>query len=290
MMFPSSIAGVSPQRAFRRVLRVSRGGAKTLLCVIKSRTSLQMLSIKDFIPPAKLLVDIGEKMRRGTPIGDFMGPPLGDVPYFLYIRCIRLVDSIAVLLAFFFPEEGMILARSLFDDALKLAQLVDVSTRQPLSISWKYSSLNEKEGLFKEAIRCGIECDPDLVRKSLNAERKTLDDHRARLNINPRPFVKSSFALAKRFGRDADYFRYATAHEHTHGSQPAFAFSRSLTPTNAHKISLRTTHRPLVDDVAGFAARSAFQAGCACGSIFGWTDLTQWAELEKRAEALQKLE
>jgi hypothetical protein len=85
----------------------------------------------------------------------------------LYWRSIRLFDGIVSLLSLLekdLPEEALILGRSLFVEALRLAEIEAAGDqRAALILGWENTSIEEKKGLFKEAPKLGLEFDLTLM-------------------------------------------------------------------------------------------------------------------------------
>src|SRR5436190_14065033 len=65
----------------------------------------------------------------------------------MYWRCVRLFDATLLLLKAELPEEAAIVARSLFEESLRLQQLAaDEADRDALILGWANGSIGERLG------------------------------------------------------------------------------------------------------------------------------------------------
>ena len=120
---------------------------------------------------ADLVQRIAEAVRRIYPGGISEIETADGYVFSMYWRSVRLFDGIILLLRNRLPEEALILARSLFVEGLRLAEIADAGrSRGSLVLGWASASIEEKKGLIKEAIRLGLEPDPTAMLAELDAQ------------------------------------------------------------------------------------------------------------------------
>ena len=189
----------------------------------------------------------------------------------MYWRSVRLFDGVVLLLRKRLPEEALMLARSLFVEALRLAEIAGAGgSRGSLVLGWANASIEEKKGLLKEATRLGLETDPAPLLAELDAQQKKLQNYRARKGIGSFRNFLSERAAAERFGRTHDYWTYVFAHEFVHGTDAAFTYSRTKTADGTLMFHDQTNDPQLTVGVACFAAKSLLQGAAAVAQVFGW--------------------
>jgi hypothetical protein len=173
----------------------------------------------------------------------------------MFWRARRLYDGVLVLLKDQLPEEAMFLARSLFEDSLRLQQLAeDVQNRDALILGWVNTSINEKRGLLEVAKTSGLETDIATALASLEDERKELQEYATKLGVTrPQPFLTVKDA-ASRFDRKEDYWTYRWAHESVHGSDAAWMFARQRPAVGTVSLYARTGNPSVLSSFAHFSA------------------------------------
>jgi hypothetical protein len=189
----------------------------------------------------------------------------------MFWRAVRLYQGILLLLEAHLPEEAAILARSLFEESLRLCQLAsDERNRNTLILCWANASIGEKIGLIKTAESLSLESDVRPVLVALEDERSKLQGYAQRHGVTRLiPFLSTKDA-ALRFGRRDDYWTYQWSHESVHGSDAAWLFARHKVSTDTVALFDKTDDPRLLVIVAVFAAISLAEAAHSASTIFGW--------------------
>ena len=205
----------------------------------------------------------------------------------LFWRSISLFDGTFALLKEDLAEEAMILGRSLFVEALRLAEIEEAGDdRTALVLGWANSSIKEKKGLIEEASKLGLEKEKEIMLSHLDDEQKGLQAYARRKGVGKlRKFLHVRDAAA-RYGREHDYWSYSFGHEVVHGSDTAFLFRRKKVDNDTVAISNRTPDPEIIAGVASFAAKSVVQAARAAANVFGWQDGQQLQQLSKEIDEL----
>jgi Family of unknown function (DUF5677) len=214
-------------------------------------------------------------------------PLLGDA-LSLYARCRSLFAAIRLLIDQGYPEESMILGRSLVESSLRLEYLAmqPPLVRESLLIQRRVAGLQQFEFLSREH-RSHLAVDPGPDPKEvemLKRQRAQLLSRRTRLGIAKLQRFPSDKDLARELGHLDEYVDYLFAHEITHGSVLSQATrSRSPAPDTLH-IYARTGDPDVLVGGGSFAARTALRALQACEVIFAWpTDGTRELLAENEA-------
>lgn len=241
-----------------------------------------------------LLADMFEllpRVRKG--VSDILPSELGNLsPTDIHVfgilsRTIRFFDGIVALLEKNLPEEALVLGRSMFEDALRLAELEKSGTdRAALILGWIRSSITEKRGLIKDAVRIGFETDPEKLFTQFDEEERQLHAYAKSHGIGKLKKFQSVSAAAVKFGRPNDYWTYTLAHELVHGSDASFLYNRTQSTPNTVTFYGLTTDPLIIAGVGCFTAMSLLQAGMATRSIFARPNLLT---LQFLAEEVKKL-
>jgi hypothetical protein len=189
----------------------------------------------------------------------------------MFWRSVRLYHGILVLLKAQLPEEAALLARSLFEESLRLRQLADEpGNRDALVLGWANDSITERVNLFRTAKAMGLDNDIDASLASLEEKRRELDTYRGRRGVGRfLPFLSEKDA-AIRYDRKDDYWTYALAHEFVHGSDVAWMYGRQNIAADTVGLFAQTDNPEFRAGIAHFAAASLTEVAVATFSILGW--------------------
>jgi len=188
----------------------------------------------------------------------------------MYWRCVRLAKSSEILIGSHQPEEALFLARSLFEDSLRLGDLADATKadRASLLLGWAIASMNEGKGLAHVAVEAGLEPTPDALLAAFDGELAKLQRYAVRNgDIKPRRF-RSARDAAHAQGRQESLWTYSLAHEMVHGSDLSFLFSRRRVRPDAVAVHLQRPDFDLEIGVSCFCAESVLHAAIAFARIF----------------------
>ncbi len=229
-----------------------------------SNMSLREKSIKLAVRTKEAAFAVAPTTGQAMAPVDF--PVLG-----LFHRSLRLFDGIVALLEKDLPEEALILGRSLFSDALRLAEVEQAGDqRKALLLGWANSGIEEKKGLFHEAAKLGFEKDLPAMLNHLEEERNKLLQYAQSNGVGTlRKFLREREA-AQKFGRTHDYWTFCLSHEFVHGSDAAFVFSRTKVANDTLALADRTRDHKIVAGVVCFSAASLVQAALATAGVFAW--------------------
>jgi hypothetical protein len=123
----------------------------------------------------------------------------------MYWRSVRLFDATLLLLKAELPEENAIVARSLFEESLRLQQLAaDEAERDALVLGWANGSITERLGLLSLAKFLGIDDNVSDRLAKLNDERGSLQAYQTRHNVKRLRRFGNEREVACRFVRRAD--------------------------------------------------------------------------------------
>lgn len=190
----------------------------------------------------------------------------------MFWRARRLYDGVLVLLKDQLPEEAMFLARSLFEDSLRLQQLAeDVQNRDALILGWVNTSITEKRGLLEVAKTSGLETDFVTALASLEDERQELQKYAPKYGVTSLLSFLPTREAASKYGRKDDYWTYHWAHESVHGSDAVWMFARQRPAVGTVYLYARTGNPSVLSSFAHFSARSIADAAKAISTILGWT-------------------
>jgi hypothetical protein len=193
----------------------------------------------------------------------------------MYWRSRRLYEAVLILLKVHLPEEAGIIARSLFETAMRLMQIAaDSDDREALIIGWVGDSINQREGLFRTAKSLGLGGDIDKLLNQFSEERKRLQAYAAG---KPWKRFHSVGQAARRFSRADDFWTYEWAHESVHGSDTASLFS-TRAEGNTRRMHAKVDDPETLGAFAHFAARAMADAAIATYTILGWRPVPDFEE------------
>lgn len=189
----------------------------------------------------------------------------------MFWRAFRLYNGVLILLKADLPEEAAILARSLFEESLRLQELAgNDKNRDALILGWANSSAGELKGLFEVAKVCGLDEDPAPTISIIEDRRHKVEETCAQRGIQrSKPFMSVKDA-AIMFDRKVEYWIYEWAHEAVHGSEGAWIFSRKVPAQDTAGLYSKNDDPILLGGIAEFAARALVDATKATSAIFGW--------------------
>lgn len=189
----------------------------------------------------------------------------------MFWRCVRLFDGAFLLLKAELPEEAAILARSLFEESLRLQQLAaDPHDQDALVLGWANESITQKIGLLQTARSIGLDDNIESELAELAQQRNQLQAYQARRGVKQLRRFASERAAALRFSRADDFWIYEWSHESVHGSDAVWIFARRPTATGAAALHAKTNDPAIQGGFAEFAAGSLTEAVKAASAIFGW--------------------
>jgi hypothetical protein len=228
-----------------------------------------------------------ELVRGAAPKAEIEMPTHHGFILGMFWRCLRLYDATLLLLKAELPEEAAFLARSLFEESLRLKQLdEEPKARTAIVLGWVNRSIDEKRGLMEVAKSIGLEDNIDLALASLEEERRKLRDYTARQGVTSLRAFRSVREAAIRYDRKDDYWTYEWSHESVHGSDAAYMYARRKVGQGAAAIYARTGDPELRAGFAEFAARSLTDATLATFAMFGWPLPPDLAQPVARMRAL----
>ncbi len=187
----------------------------------------------------------------------------------MYWRSVRLFDATLLLLKSELPEEAAIVARSLFEESLRLQQLAaSDADRDSLILGWVNGSITERLGLLSLAKSLGIDNNVGSATKTLNEERRSLQVYQVRHDVKRLRKFGSEREVACRFDRRDDYWAYSLSHELVHGSDVAWLFARKPLAAGEVGFHAKTSDPGIRSAFAEFAAGSVTAAAVATMSMF----------------------
>lgn len=187
----------------------------------------------------------------------------------MFWRAVRLYDGVLLLLKNQLPEEGAILARSLFEVSLHLQQLdAEPREKDALIFGWVNTSINEQIGLLHH-------CEPSEVVDGgvANLQQREKGNRKAASEVGVgkfRNFLDPKVA-AKRYGREDDILLYEWSHESVHGSEAGWLFSKRMMAEPVVGFFAKNGDTRIRSHVARFAARSIAKSTEAVFRMMNWT-------------------
>jgi hypothetical protein len=207
----------------------------------------------------------------------------------MFWRCVRLFDGAVLLLRAELPEEAAILARSLFEESLRLQQLAaDSENRDALVLGWANASISQKIGLLETAKSIGLDDDIEGELVKLADARKELQAYQSRRGVKRLQRFRPERETALRFNRRDDFWAYEWSHEFVHGSDAAWVFARRTPAPGAAALHGKTNDPVARGGFAEFAAGSLTEAFRATASIFGWPFQSDLGDPQKQIQSLLK--
>jgi len=209
-----------------------------------------------------------KEVKDGSPKEPFEMPTALVFVLGMFWRAVRLYEATLRLLESHLPEEGAILARSLFEESLRLRQLADdKENRGSPILGWANHSISEQVGLIRDAESLGLEPNAQLILTVLEQNRTKLRSYARRNGISKLVTFLSVKDAAKRYGRKDDYWTYAWSHESVHGSDSAWSFSRRRLAPSVVGLFAKNADPQFLIGFAAFAAVSLADAAEAAASL-----------------------
>ncbi len=197
-----------------------------------------------------------------------------------YWQARSLHKSVSVLLEANFPDEALLVARTLFIESLRLQELAAFEQRRTqLVLAWANDSIHRRRKMLREATEVGLIDDFEAKMAALQEEEKRQQKYQHDHGVQKLKGFMDPRLAVKEFGRDEDYFAYELAHQMVHGSSVAH-ISRSkrlwgdvlgLFSIDAGVYATAT--------VVVFAGRSTLLACRSACTIFGWHEPPEITEL-----------
>jgi hypothetical protein len=200
----------------------------------------------------------------------------------MYWRCVSLFRSLLILLDNHYPEEALFLARSLFEESLRLMQLNDAGTeRERMLVGLRAKWLQSQEHLFAtEAEDLGLTEDASDVRTHVRGQQGDLERYRKRKGIGGSKGLRDSVKdAAIRLDRQGAYWTYLLAHKMVHGEDTAQLYRRNKVEVDVVAFFSHTRDPDILAGVGAFAARCIADAFYAAAGIFGWAASSEVQEL-----------
>jgi hypothetical protein len=218
-------------------------------------------------------------VRRTAPDNIEPGPTADIHTLAMFVRSMRLYDGVITLLEAELPEEATVLARSLFEDSLRLDHLAaNFDDRYAYVLSWANDSITEAIGLFREAQSLGLDDDPREAIADKEMRRRELQEYQHRNGIKKLRRFPSTKHLARLYRDAEDAWFYAATHEFVHGSEIAWFWGgRSRRGKNHVALFGKTDEAWFIASVAAFATESVSKATAATARLFGWTNSPDFA-------------
>jgi hypothetical protein len=220
----------------------------------------------------ELLARIEELVSSSHPRGGFDVARPDEATLSMYWRCVSLFRSVLLLLDNRYPEEALILARSLFEESLRLKELQDAGNdREAFLVGYYAEALERQEELFgPSAERLGLTEDASDVVESARRQKGQLENYRKRKNIGKRKKFSTVRVAATKQNRRKDLWIHLLSHHMVHGGEPAYIYRRHNVGENAIALYSNTNDPHALAEVGAFAARSVSHALYAAAGISGW--------------------
>ena len=189
----------------------------------------------------------------------------------MFWRARRLYEGVLLLVRAHLPEESAILARSLFDDSMRLQQLeAEPAHRTALVLRWAKDSIAEERGLLMSAVQCGLDTDVSPMLTRLDERLREIGVYAKRHNVKKARAFQQVKDAAFRFGRKEDYWTYEWAHEAVHGTDIVWMHARVAPTEGSAMFHGKTSDPGTLATSMQFAARSMADAASATFAIFEW--------------------
>ncbi|MDP8951067.1 MAG: DUF5677 domain-containing protein [Actinomycetota bacterium] len=220
----------------------------------------------------ELLRQVEQTLRSSYPRGEISIARPDEATLSMYWRCVSLFRSVLILLDNGFPEEALILARSLFEESLRLMELEDAGDeRKAILFGYYAENLERSEELFgPTAERLGITKDASDVREHARRQKGQIESYRIHENIGKRKKFSTVKVAASKLNRQRDLWIYLLSHYMVHGGEPAYIFRRGTLKEGARTFYAQTSDPDVLAETGAFAARSIAHAQYATAGMFGW--------------------
>jgi len=228
-------------------------------------------------PHAERLLQL---VSDSPPTGEFEIPTAHAYIAGMFWRARRLYEGVLLLLKAELPEEAAFLARSLFEEGLRLQQLAtEPENRDALILYWANASISQQQGLMETAKASGLDPDISEVSAALEERRRNLQEYAVRHGVKRRRQFQTVRDAAFRFGRKEDFWTYQWAHESVHGSDAMWLFARRKRGVDTVALHAKTNDPEVLSGFAHVAAKSMAEAADAAFTIFGWTAAPEFQQV-----------
>jgi hypothetical protein len=227
----------------------------------------------------ELLKRIRNELRSIVPAGLVEVTPADSVILGMFWRSVRLYDGVTILLEQNLPEEAMFLARSAFEESLKLRELGDdTKNRLGLVVTHIKKSIDERRYILAD--------EPEAIAK-LHKEERDLADFAKHSGVGRYPSFLSTKAAIERFERTPDSGFYNLTHHFVHGTDFAMNFGRQKVDTGELFVHDRTKTLWIQLGVAIFASLSLVEAAKGAAQVFGWQGVSKLGEIQDEFNGIQ---
>jgi Family of unknown function (DUF5677) len=215
--------------------------------------------------------------------------PVGGEVLSWFSRVRSLFSGIRLLLEAGFPEEAMILARSLFEASLRFELLAaeDEVGRERLVLGEVNAGLARAISIFDaQKVALGLGEGLSLEQQgAIHGRRDQIARRQKRLALGKLARFPDAKSLARRFGRLEEYLAFLLAHETTHGSHLAQATRSKYPASDTIAVYHSNFDLAMLTGVGTFSALAALRALEAVQTIFGFA-ATRTADLIDEANRL----
>lgn len=229
-------------------------------------------------PMLEVMGEVAQLARDGTPLDN----PLPNRPATqgvmgIYSGCPQFFEASTLLCERRLAGPLLALARILFEHAIKLQDIAWASDGgDALGIRWMVEGYEFAEGIMtKDAVRLGVETDPEPMIEHLAIQRKHIEDYRRQHPSLGRAKFSSPEVAARNAGYPHAYIDYRLACQPVHASLLA-ALSRRATAGQTVKYNLGASDEKDVIGPGVMATQWFLIAWEAAARVLGWSipDLT----------------
>lgn len=177
----------------------------------------------------------------------------------------------SVLLDEGFAHEAAIVARSLFEDSIRLAVLRQAGdNRTGYVFSWLMESMKHAERMLREGERDG-RFDPVERDRVIQARRARLMADAARFGVTGRwPRFGSDEQMARQVGWHGEYHMYLYATQLVHGAETAYFFESDPVGDADNPGQIAEPTYEVRGVAVGLAVTSVLRAHIAVAEMLGW--------------------
>jgi hypothetical protein len=226
-----------------------------------------------YLRVGQFLERVESQLLALPPPGEFrdVSPITGEILAW-YARSRSLFSAIRILLKAGYPEEAMILARSLFEASLRFEYLAanDETNRAALVLgevsraieAFRYLDLQRREIKPDSANDAAVD-------RAIDERSRMIQRAQKRFRVERLRRFPGDQALARRFGHLDSYHGSRIASEFTHGGHLAQA-SRTRRGDGEVRVFHRSDDPRLAAGVGTLAAEAALYSQRALATILGW--------------------
>jgi hypothetical protein len=236
------------------------------------------------------LLERVEKAIMGYGPKDFFEATLSDTFILpMYSRCRSLFQGVVALLKREFPEEALILGRSLFIESLRLTELAEAQgTRMAKILGWASESIKFDMRMLKEAAKIGFEKNIDNVMQKLKDRRRKLRQHAKQQGIRKLRKFHSVKKATAHYSNPESYFTYLLSAQMVDGTITAHIHRAHMVEEGKIRVDPTTQDTKFIGGVGAFAAEGVLLACRAAAIIFGWPELDDLEDLLRETKELHE--